>query len=515
MYAQCPTILTDDPIEVCESGGTTINVAIEGDFFSVNWSPAIGLSDENISNPIAEFPTDTTYLLTVKGIDANSGDTCMVQKAIEIKVVRYELLLAQDTVHLPCGDSIRLQAEVIPNGSFFIMEWETEEGHILKGEQTLNPLVNQTGQYEANVIGNLGRIVCRDKASVFVTPTNADKLLFTPPEKLGCGQNEVTLSLENQEDTADYQYQWTTVDGKIITDSSDPFVIVNELGEYSVTRTNLLGQCATSAAAQVAEKIPFSNLSLIIQKPDCKSLTGEIGVEELEGGTAPYQFSIDGGINFQTAPVFDDLVGGEYAILVVDSEGCQIQKTTNLPTLGTINLTLSEKVEVESGTNFQIPLKIKSDGVGVQTVEWSPKIGLSCYDCEQPNLTDFKSRKYEVTVIDENDCVKTANILVQIKQPILSFQPTVFSPNADGRNDFFAIFPNKKLVHQIQSFSISDRYGNLIFNQKNSMSIAEKNGWNGRYKGKLMPVGAYIYWAVLELKNGETQVINGVVNLIR
>lgn len=509
--AQCPTILTDDPIEVCESGGTPLNIALGGAIFSAQWTPSIGLNDENILNPTLDFPVDTTYLLTVKGLDADSGDTCVVQKEIEINVVRYELKIALDTVELACGDSIRLNVEVIPNGSFFIMEWESSTGNIVRGAQTLRPLIDEIGTYKANVIGNLGRIVCRDKDSIEVILSNSESLVIAPPDKLGCGTNEVDLALENQPNPTDFIYQWQTMDGQIIADSDQPSIIVDQVGNYSVTRTNLLGECSTSTDVQVAEREPLTDFEIVVAETDCETLNGHIFIDKIKGGVGPFQFSIDDGLNFQSDAEFADLEGGNYSVIIKDSNGCQLERSTNFLQPKITELTLVDKAEIESGTEFQIPLTIESNGVDVRSIEWSPMIGLSCYNCEQPTIMDFKSRKYEVEVIDENDCVKKKAILVQVKAPNLFYQPSVFSPNGDGQNDFFKLYTNPKFVRNIQDFSISDRYGNLVFRNNGN----DSNGWNGNYKGQMMPVGAYLYWAVLELNNGETTVINGVVNLVR
>jgi len=509
--AQCPTILTDDPIEVCESGGTTVNISIEGAVFSTQWLPTIGLNDATILNPTIDFPVDTTYLLTIKGLDADSGDTCLVQKEIEIKVVRYELKIELDTIELSCGDSIRLNAEVIPNGSFFIMEWETEEGHFLRGEQTLRPEINAVGTYKANVIGNLGRIVCRDRDSIIVIPAKAEKLSILPPEKLGCGQSEVTLSVDHQTTSTDFIYQWGTTNGRILSPLDQPNITVNQVGNYTITRTNLFGECTTLTSVEVEEKKEITDFKIIIEELDCESVSSEIFVDNIKDGVGPFQFSIDGGTTFQSAPNFSNLMGGNYVVFVEGSNGCQKEKSISIDAPPIVEIALVDKVEIESGTEFQLPLSVQIDGVEVESIEWSPRIGLSCYDCEQPSLIDNKSRRYVVEVVDENGCSRDAAILVQVKAPNLFYQPSVFSPNGDGQNDYFNVYPNPKFVQQIQAFSISDRYGNLIYTSKGN----ESGSWDGRYKGRIMPVGTYLYWAVLILESGKTEVINGAVNLVR
>jgi len=79
-----------------------------------------------------------------------------------------------------------------------------------------------------------------------------------------------------------------------------------------------------------------------------------------------------------------------------------------------------------------------------------------------------------------------------------------FSPNSDGKNDFFVIqgiqaFPNNRLM-------IFNRWGNRIFEATNY-----QNDWDGKWDGNDLPDGTYFY--LLELGNGETR--KGFVQLNR
>ena len=80
----------------------------------------------------------------------------------------------------------------------------------------------------------------------------------------------------------------------------------------------------------------------------------------------------------------------------------------------------------------------------------------------------------------------------------------LFSPNGDGINDYWKI-PNILDLGRVH-VKVYDRWGNLIYE-----STDYQNNWDGTYKGKPVPEGAYIYFIITQ-KNG-TQ--SGVVNLVR
>jgi gliding motility-associated-like protein len=87
--------------------------------------------------------------------------------------------------------------------------------------------------------------------------------------------------------------------------------------------------------------------------------------------------------------------------------------------------------------------------------------------------------------------------------------PNAFTPNNDGQNDYFRIinFTNQKLIE----LKIFNRWGTILFQTKNP-----KEGWNGKFKDQLQPLGVYGY--VIRIAYPESEVIEtykGTVTLLR
>ena len=93
------------------------------------------------------------------------------------------------------------------------------------------------------------------------------------------------------------------------------------------------------------------------------------------------------------------------------------------------------------------------------------------------------------------------------------FIPNTFSPNNDGMNDYF--YPRSASSITIRSFSIFNRWGQLIFQKQNFLSNNASYGWNGKYKSKLQDADVYIYVAELQCGNSRVFVKKGNVSLIR
>lgn len=108
-------------------------------------------------------------------------------------------------------------------------------------------------------------------------------------------------------------------------------------------------------------------------------------------------------------------------------------------------------------------------------------------------------------------CPNTDSIFIKVIDCCGFYIPNTFSPNNDNLNDKFDIKSN--CVPQKYELSIYNRWGNLIFTSKN---IEEK--WEGKYEGKDLPEGVYIYKVNCIInENGVNQVWNrsGDITLIR
>ena len=68
---------------------------------------------------------------------------------------------------------------------------------------------------------------------------------------------------------------------------------------------------------------PFSAQVTNVSCPG--SADGIIDIQ-VNSGVAPFQYSIDGGQNFQFNNVFDQLESGEYIIVVLDGNNCSVSQ---------------------------------------------------------------------------------------------------------------------------------------------------------------------------------------------
>lgn len=70
----------------------------------------------------------------------------------------------------------------------------------------------------------------------------------------------------------------------------------------------------------------------------------------------------------------------------------------------------------------------------------------------------------------------------------LLYLPNSFSPNNDGNNDFFKAHVPPDIPVIDFKLMIFDRWGNKLFSTKDI-----ENAWDGRYKGKILNTGVYVF----------------------
>ncbi len=145
-------------------------------------------------------------------------------------------------------------------------------------------------------------------------------------------------------------------------------------------------------------------------------------------------------------------------------------------------------------------------------------------DSSNQRSTQHKYAKpgtYDVTlkVVGPNGCWAADTIIggVVARGGQILAVPTAFTPNpagsnggivgGDGENDVF--YPFVKGLSGM-TMQIYNRWGQLIF-----MSNKLNYGWDGYYRGKLMPSDSYVYRIIAEFTNGESQTFLGDVTLLR
>ena len=205
------------------------------------------------------------------------------------------------------------------------------------------------------------------------------------------------------------------------------------------------------------------------QDASCNQDNGSIIIGSIDGGAAPYQYSIDKGSTFQSGSLFNGLKSGIYDVKSLDRNGCTFDQQIKIDVGSGVDVELESQIEIQANDNKQLNLVIKNIAqTDVDKILWSPSDQLSCSDCPNPILTATHDDVITVIVTDKNGCSSEASIRIIVKRDFTIYLPTIFSPNHDETNDSFVFV-----------FSISF----LKINQKLIISIGAKLAATIRYIG--------------------------------
>lgn len=139
--------------------------------------------------------------------------------------------------------------------------------------------------------------------------------------------------------------------------------------------------------------------------------------------------------------------------------------------------------------------------------EWEPQFLVNPANERNAVATPFETFPFCLTVIDNFDCSKTECVNLVVEEVPIGI-PTAFSPNGDGINDLFEIFPEPIL--EFVSIKIYNRWGKLLYESYSDFF------WDGTFKSEIQPPDIYV-WNVT-LKNKVTNLntfLEGNVHLLK
>lgn len=173
----------------------------------------------------------------------------------------------------------------------------------------------------------------------------------------------------------------------------------------------------------------------------------------------------------------------------------------------------SRKFTLNAGNNLQITegqtvqLSPVIGTSAVATIAWSPDLGLSCADCEEPDATPEATIWYMVTVTDVNGCVVRDSLLINVLPGDLLI-PTAFSPNGDGVNDLFRVLNKNVSKYNLQ---VWNRWGEKIYE-----TTDVRDGWDGVYDGIQQDMGVYVWKCEYTISgDAKGKIARGNVTLVR
>ncbi len=287
-------------------------------------------------------------------------------------------------------------------------------------------------------------------------------------------------------------------------------------GWYTLTLTDQNG-CSTVDSSEISQPNAVY-LDLTTTNVSCFGMkNGKILVGLTPGGTPPFSYSLDS-IHYSGNSAFLGLAAGYYPVYAKDAAGCVYSNATNVSEPPPITLTLGPDVTISLGDSLQLTPST-TNGQGILTYNWKPEYpgSTECTDSTCLSLMVKPSNSIAVGLVlqDENGCTISDLVKITVEKDRGIHVPTGFTPNDDLANDRLVVFGKSKTVREVLVFRVYDRWGNLVFEDKNFPINDETRGWDGKFKGSDAASGQYVWFVEAEYIDGFKQSAKGGTQLIR
>ena len=143
---------------------------------------------------------------------------------------------------------------------------------------------------------------------------------------------------------------------------------------------------------------------------------------------------------------------------------------------------------------------------------WTPAAFINDDHLIMPNVYPTVNGDYTLHVLSTVGCGSVSdNVKITVYDNFTI--PTAFTPNNDCLNDFF--YPMSAGVLKIQSLSIFNRKGELVFQNGIFKPNDKTKGWDGKYKGQIADEGNYVYSIEIICNNNNSLSFSGNILLLK
>ena len=407
---------------------------------------------------------------------------------------------APSQINVTCFGSNNASAHVSANGGTtpFTYAWSTNPVQTTSSVSGIS-----AGNYTCVITDAMG---CIQTISFIITQPPAVTGNITNPVNVSCfGGNNGSATASGSGGTGVITYLWNTNPAQTTPTASHLIA-----GNYVVTIKDANG-CAVTQSVTITQPSGMTILTSATPAA-CRETNGTATVTST-GGALPYSY-IWLTNPAQTTPTASNLGGGTYTVIVADANGCTQSQSVvvgggSFP-IANFNFNPSVVSLLDPWVNF-------TDGSSGNPAIWiwnfgDTVSGNNSSALQNPAHVYSDTGTYCITLLISDTsgiCRDSIVKCLKVESPYTFYIPNSFTPNFDGKNEFFTGYGTCIKNFHILIF---DRWGNLIFE-----SYDLNKGWNGAVNniGKLVEEDVYVWKiTIMDIYKKEHKYI-GRVTMIR
>jgi gliding motility-associated-like protein len=339
-----------------------------------------------------------------------------------------------------------------------------------------------------------------------------------------CSGSTTTVTIQNAQSGVAYNWYSSATDANILhTGTSYVIGNVTSATTYYVQAVNATG-CSSSARGTVSLSVVTLPVVAISTSGTsiCPGTSTTLSASSSDAAAVISWYDAPTGGNLlakgNTYVTGNLSAAKNYYVEATNSTGCnsngrtvvQVQMTKPLDApVVTVGEVTSSSITFEwSAVNGATSYQISTDN-GLTYAE--PSSGSSGLTHKVTGLDINQSVTIKVKALGATSCTlseaSAAVTASTIDNNNVIYVANNFTPNGDGNNDI--IYVHGKNINTL-SFYVYDQWGQLLFT-----STDVNKGWDGYFKGSLMPVGVYVYYLKATMSNGAQLSKKGTITLLR
>lgn len=467
------------------------------------WSPANLLDDATKVSPLATITTPTTFTVTITDI---RFPNCQVTKSVRVNIpLIEELKKIRDSITVCAGIATALN----PTGdSRFTYSWSPVTG--LDNPNLANPTATvQTTTIYTVTITDSQRGGCQlsKQMKVIVPPSFTVVPAFR--DSVSCSSSSFRLRVSSNNPRV--TFEWFNPAGGSIGRGDTLTVTPSQRTTYRVIGTDEFG-CQRSdtvrvdpAAVRIGITVPGGGL--VCQGDSIRLQVNNLNPNQVLTYVWTPTTEIVSGANTAT-PVIRPTANRTYYVQATNAQGCTTRDSAviKFSAVQPITVTATPTTIVAGQTS-----QITATNIPGYTYSWTPPTGLNNPNIPNPIASPTQTTTYRLTATNPDGCPQVREVTITVNVPECErpniFLPNAFTPNGDGKNDVLYL---RGVIVDRMSLRIYDRWGEKVFESTN-----QSVGWDGTYKGKLLPPDVYGYYLVVDCIGGDRFTEQGNVTILR
>ncbi|HOY04530.1 MAG TPA: hypothetical protein PLO67_03945 [Saprospiraceae bacterium] len=499
-----PVVSAEGDTITCQNPTGTLTVSSSDPASLYEWQGA-GITPNNATADTLDVNQPGPYNVTVT---ASNG--CTAEASTVMNVDANFPLGAAEGDELNClnnGVGSISGSVTTPGATFF---WSGPNGF---NATTETVEITTAGTYIFNVVANNG---CTNPISVtvaanFTQPTVAASV----PGDLNCTTTSLSISGAGTSTGNTFTYGWTTTGGNIVSGDNTLSPVVDAPGTYTLLVTNTLNGCTNTQSIVVANdpNVPTA-IDLTVRDIKCfGDINGVIAVSAVNGGVEPFVYSLNGA-TASAVDQFSNLAAGEYTLSLEDANGCLLDTLITISEPGELSVELGEDLTVHLGDSVTVQAVIMNE-TPVAKVDWNLSPNRDSAECCSFSYQPLQTYRHVITVQDSNGCKASDVLNVTVRRERQVFIPNIFDLNSDDPLKSVLMIHGGNDVVKIHKWLIFDRWGDAVFEVRDFLPNDPSKAWDGTVRGKKGNPAVFIWTAEIEFIDGQTEMFEGDVTIMR